>query len=83
MCLAYYFQEQKREEKVPQKNKQRHQATSNIIFNLAQMGISLGDAYFIELDTYFELVDLFQESMGGSRPMSREASQSDIDSFLL
>lgn len=47
------------------------------------MGISLGDAYFIELDTYFELVDLFQESMGGSRPMSREASQSDIDSFLL
>lgn len=57
--------------------------TSNIIFNLSQMGISLSDAFLIEIDTYFELVDLFMESMGRSESSSREATQSDIDNFLL
>ena len=60
----------------------KHQATSNIIFNLSQMGISLRDAFLIEIDTYFELVDLYTSQFkkdGGSR----EATQADIDSFLL
>ena len=53
------------------------------------MGISLSDAFLIEIDTYFELVDLFMESMGRSESSSREATQSeeatqsDIDNFLL
>lgn len=59
-----------------------HEATSNIIFNLAQMGIPLRDACFIEIDTYFELLDLFKKSMG-DHSSSRMATQSDIDSFLL
>lgn len=62
--------------------KARHEATSNIIFNLAQMGIPIRDAYFIEIDTYFELVDLFKESMGHVEG-HRNATQSDIDNFLL
>ena len=63
-------------------NRARHEATSNIIFNLAQMGIPIRDAFFIEIDTYFELVDLFKESMGASEGR-RNATQSDIDNFLL
>ena len=62
--------------------KARHEATSNIIFNLAQMGIPIRDACFIEIDTYFELVDLFKESMGHAEG-HRNATQSDIDNFLL
>ncbi len=46
------------------------------------MGISLQDAFLIEVDTYFELLDLFQESMGHDG-RARNASQSDIDNFLL
>ena len=46
------------------------------------MGIPIRDAYFIEIDTYFELVDLFSESMG-SKNGTRNATQSDIDNFLL
>ena len=63
-------------------NEKGHEATSNIIFNLAQMGIPLRDACFIEIDTYFELVDLFKESMGHVEG-HRNATQSDIDNFLL
>lgn len=59
-----------------------HQPTSNIIFNLAQMGISIKDAFFIEIDTYFELLDLFRESIGGGRGGPRRATQADIDKFL-
>lgn len=83
MYLAYSFQGQKRKAKIPDKVKRKHQAASNIIFNLSQMGISLSDAFLIEIDTYFELVDLFMESMGRSESSSREATQSDIDNFLL
>lgn len=46
------------------------------------MGVSLRDAFLIEIDTYFELVDLYTSQFkkdGGSR----EATQADIDSFLL
>lgn len=46
------------------------------------MGIPIRDAFFIEIDTYFELVDLFKESMGASEGR-RNATQSDIDNFLL
>lgn len=46
------------------------------------MGIPIRDAYFIEIDTYFELVDLFKESMGHAEG-HRNATQSDIDNFLL
>jgi len=60
-----------------------HEAVSNIIFNLSQMGISIRDAFFIEIDTYFELLDLFKESMGLDEDGSRTATQTDIDRFLL
>ena len=66
----------------PQSKSSRHKPTSNIIFNLAQMGISLRDAEFIEIDTYFELLDLFRESMSGEKK-PRPATQEDIDEFLL
>lgn len=46
------------------------------------MGIPIRDACFIEIDTYFELVDLFKESMGHAEGY-RNATQSDIDNFLL
>ena len=47
------------------------------------MGISLRDACFIEIDTYFELLDLYRNSMNVDGSSVREATQSDIDSFLL
>ena len=46
------------------------------------MGISIRDAYFIEIDTYFELVDLYKKSMSSAEG-TREATQSEIDSFLM
>lgn len=46
------------------------------------MGIPLKDAFFIEIDTYFELLDLFRESFNGGVG-SRKATQADIDKFLL
>ena len=72
----------RKKKKVSSGTIRKHQATSNIIFNLSQMGISLRDAFLIEIDTYFELVDLYTSQFkkdGGSR----EATQADIDSFLL
>ncbi len=46
------------------------------------MGISLKDACFIEIDTYFELIDMHKESMEKDKG-PKAASQSDIDNFLL
>lgn len=67
----------------PQSNSvSAHKPTSNIIFNLAQMGIGIRDAEFIEIDTYFELLDLFRNSMSGENA-PRMATQADIDAFLL
>lgn len=65
---------------IPNGGARSHEATSNIIFNLSQMGISLNDSRFIELDTYFELLDLYRKSNGGNS--TREATQADIDRFL-
>lgn len=45
------------------------------------MGISIGDAFFIDIDTYLELLDLFNKQ--NSDEGKAEASQSDIDKFLL
>lgn len=47
------------------------------------MGIPLKDAFFIEIDTYFELLDLFRESFNGGVGSRKEATQADIDKFLL
>ncbi|MFA5130752.1 MAG: hypothetical protein WC477_07645, partial [Patescibacteria group bacterium] len=33
-------------------------ATSNIIFNLAHLGLSIEDCRYFDLQTYFELVEL-------------------------
>lgn len=69
--------------KVPQnKGRSNHKPTSNIIFNLTQMGISIRDSEFIEIDTYFELLDLFNESMS-NETKPRQATQADIDAFLM
>ncbi len=71
-----------RKVKHPQKNT-THTPTSNVIYNLAQMGIAISDAHFIEIDTYFELIDLFNESLNQIDNGPRMATQSDIDNFLL
>jgi hypothetical protein len=71
----------KQNQQIPRNTKDRHKATSNIIFNLAQMGISIGDAFFIDIDTYLELLDLFNKQNSDEGKV--EASQSDIDKFLL
>ena len=47
------------------------------------MGIPIRDACFIEIDTYFELVDLFKTAMGDSSNNTRVATQADIDMFLM
>ena len=46
------------------------------------MGISLRDACFIEIDTYFELLEMYKESMDKEKG-PKPATQSDIDNFLL
>lgn len=46
------------------------------------MGISIRDSEFIEIDTYFELLDLFNESMS-NETKPRQATQADIDAFLM
>ena len=45
------------------------------------MGIPIADAFFIDIDTYLELLDLFNRQSGGEGKV--EASQSDIDKFLM
>ena len=47
------------------------------------MGISIRDACFIEIDTYFELVDLFNNAASDSSNKTRVATQADIDMFLM
>ena len=73
---------QGRKAKHPQ-NPTHHAPTSNIISNLAQMGASITDAHLIEICIYFELTDLFSESMPSSNHGPRQATQKDIDNFLL
>ena len=46
------------------------------------MDISLRDACFIEIDTYFELLEMHKESMDKEKG-PKPATQSDIDNFLL
>ncbi len=64
-------------------NLTNHTPTSNVIFNLAQMGIAIGDAYHIEIDTYFELIEIYSESLDKTSNAPRMATQADIDNFLL
>lgn len=82
MRFLVSFKVMGKNQQIPSELVSKHQATSNIIFNLTQMGISLRDACFIEIDTYFELLELYRESMSGE-PSSRMATQIDIDKFLL
>lgn len=46
------------------------------------MGISLKDTDLIEIDTYFELIDLFRASIS-PHSTQRAATQGDIDAFLV
>ena len=57
-------------------------ATANIIFNLAHLGISIEDAKYFDLQTYFELVELEMKIITNEKG-SRLATQSDIDAYLL
>ena len=82
MYSLTFFNQIRKKNKIPSGTVQEHEATSNIIFNLSQMGISLSEASSIELDTYFELLDLYGESMS-AKPKNRMASQMDIERFLL
>jgi hypothetical protein len=56
--------------------------TANIIFNLAHLGISIEDAKYFDLQTYFELVQLEMKVISG-KDTGKRASQADIDTFLL
>lgn len=82
MFSLVFFNPTRNKSQIPSRVIQSHEATSNIIFNLSQMGISLFEASFIQLDTYFELLDLYSKQMSG-KPSNRMATQSDIDKFLL
>jgi len=57
-------------------------ATSNIIFNLAHLGLSIEDSKQFDLTIYFELVELEMKVLQGNGT-DRKASQSDIDAYLL
>jgi len=50
--------------------------------NLATLGISIKDSEFIDIETYFEIVDLHLKTIDYDN-QSRRATQSDIDKFLL
>lgn len=56
-------------------------ATANIIFNLAHLGISIDDAKYFDLESYFELVQLEMKVIGG-KGSARKANQTDIDWFF-
>jgi len=56
--------------------------TSNIIFNLAHLGISIKDSKLFDLETYLELIQLEMKVISG-KETGRRASQRDIDAYLL
>lgn len=47
------------------------------------MGISLKDSELIEIDTYFEVCAIFNESFSEIGENNRQATQKDIDNFLI
>ena len=65
----------------PQKNDDVN-ITANIIFNLAHLGISIEDAKYFDLATYFDIVTL-EVNVGNGKESYKRATQSDIDRFLL
>ena len=56
--------------------------TANIIFNLAHLGLSIEDTKYLDIETYFELVNLELKTLDNS-DTSKKATQTDIDSFLI
>lgn len=67
----------------PHNDKPSHSVTSNIVYNLAQLGISIRDAELFDIATYKEIVEIAKEQMEGICGSPRKATQSDIDKFLL
>lgn len=57
--------------------------TSNIIYNLAQIGVPIRDAELFDIATYMEIVQIAKEQMDGIDGSPKHATQSDIDAFLL
>ncbi|MDR4968602.1 MAG: hypothetical protein RG740_03155, partial [Acholeplasmataceae bacterium] len=55
--------------------------TSSIIFNLAHLNLSIEDSKYIDLTTYFELIELEIETH--KRSDIRYATQVDIDRFFI
>lgn len=62
-------------------NRPRENVTANIVFNLAQLGIPIRDAEYIDIHTYLDIVKL-QKKIYSNHSEPREATQSDIDAFL-
>lgn len=56
--------------------------TANIIFNLAHLGISITDTKYIDIETYFELVKLEMNVLGG-KEISKRATQADIGRYFM
>ncbi|MFH5880882.1 hypothetical protein [Liberiplasma polymorphum] len=52
-----------------------------MIFNLAHLNLSIEDSKYIDLETYFELIELEVETF--SKSDVRYGSQVDIDRFFL
>ena len=55
--------------------------TANIIFNLAHLGLTIEDTKTFDLNTYFEIIELEMNVIGGNKT-TRRATQVDIDEFL-
>lgn len=56
--------------------------TSNIIYNLAHLGISIKDTEYFDIEVYARLIDLEVRTIS-NHESPRKANQKDIDLFLL
>lgn len=65
-----------------QNNVEEKDITANIIFNLAHLGLSIEDTKSFDLETYFSIVELEKNVIGGNKS-SKRATQNDIDNFLI
>lgn len=55
--------------------------TAHIIFNLANLGLSIDDSRFFDIKVYMEILKLQGDLL--KKENTRRATQADIDAFLL
>lgn len=85
--MAIYLELSNKQISYPSKessvDEDNHNPTSNIIYNLAQLGIPLRDAELFDIGTYLEILDIHKGMTDVKGVRSRKATQEDIDLFLL